>query len=319
MRSSSILLGCALATLAACGPGEQGRDDAGSLTGEGDAAAIDSRPQDNAADRPGLDAGGSSREGCKRGVAYTFLSESDMRALAGAVSWWYRWAPGPEAPLASGAYRDMSVEFVPMIWGGTFEVAKVLGQIPGDARFLLGFNEPNFYSQANLAAAEAAARWPAVQDIATRRGLVLVSPAVNYCGGGCHDTDPFSYLQAFLAACTDCRVDAVAFHVYVGVNRNGGNKAQWLINHVEKYKATFTQPLWLTEFAADDATSLEEQRQFMLDAVAYLEAEPRVARYAWFSGRADNMKNVDLLAKDGALSTLGAAYVQAPQPASCLR
>jgi hypothetical protein len=55
------------------------------------------------------------------------------------------------------------------------------------------------------------------------------------------------------------------------------------------------------------------------DAVAYLEGEPRIERYAWFSGRADNMNNVDLLGSDGVLTTLGEAYVSAPQNPECQR
>ena len=50
----------------------------------------------------------------------------------------------------------------------------------------------------------------------------------------------------------------------------------------------------------------------MRDAVAYLEAEPRVERYAWFSGRFQWIPYVDLLGGDGALTPLGRAYVAAP-------
>jgi hypothetical protein len=256
-------------------------------------------------------------DGCKRGVAYGRHSEADLRALSPAVTWWYNWATTPDPSLAAGAYRTLAVEYVPMVWGGTFDAATVAAQLPTDVRFLLGFNEPNFYAQANMSAQSAAAHWPDVEQIAKQRGLTLVSPAVNYCGGGCFDENPYAYLKAFFAACPGCRVDVVAFHTYVGLNRGSGNKAQWLINQVEQYKAQFTQPLWLTEFACDDATTLEEQRQFMVDAVAYLEAEPRIQRYAWFSGRADNMKNVDLLAADGTLSTLGTAYVEASRNPAC--
>ena len=85
------------------------------------------------------------------------------------------------------------------------------------------------------------------------------------------------------------------------------------------YKAAFTQPIWLTELACDDAATPADQLGFLADAVTYLEAEPRVARYAWFSGRADNMDNVDLLGADGALTALGEAYVSLPQAAGCAR
>jgi hypothetical protein len=43
-----------------------------------------------------------------------------------------------------------------------------------------------------------------------------------------------------------------------------------------------------------------------------------VARYAWFSGRTKEIKNVDLLGQDGQLTPLGKAYVEAPRNAACL-
>ena len=91
--------------------------------------------------------------------------------------------------------------------------------------------------------------------------------------------------------------------------------AQWLIDHVKTYEQRFDKPIWLTEFACDDAADEATQQAFMTDAVSYLESDPRVQRYAWFSGRADNVAHVDLLGADGQLTALGHAYVDAP--ASC--
>ena len=254
---------------------------------------------------------GLTRSGCKRGVAYGHHSQADMQALSGAVSWWYNWGHLPDEGVRNGAFRDLRVEYVPMTWNGAFDVDTLVNEIPLGTTHLLGFNEPNFGAQANLTAQQAADRWPAVEAIADARDLRLVSPAVNYCGGDCRDTDPFHYLHEFLDACDGCRIDAIAIHIYVGCN------AQWLIDHVEHYKAEFDQPLWLTEFACDSAASFEEQRDFMQDAVAYLEGEPRIERYAWFAGRADNVPFVDLLAADGELTILGQTYTTLPQSPAC--
>ncbi len=261
----------------------------------------------------------TSRSACKRGVAYGHHSKADLAALSPSVSWWYNWANVPDAALVDGTYRDEDVEYVPMVWGGSFDAANVTSAIPAGAAALLGFNEPNFGSQSNLSAADAAALWPELEQIADARGLTLVSPAVNFCGGNCQNTDPFEYLDDFFAACQGCRVDTVAFHIYVGCNPSGDNKAEWLINHVETYKQRFTQPLWLTEFACDNATSFAEQEAFLRDAVAYLEDEPRIERYAWFSGRFEDIPYVDLLGADGELTSLGDAYVSAPASTECAR
>jgi len=267
----------------------------------------------------GASGNGAGTGSCKRGVAYGHHTIADLTALSEGVAWWYNWDFQPDQDLRSGAYRDVGVEYVPMIWGAKSDRAAAKLAIGDDARALLGFNEPNFGSQANLSAQAAAALWPELEAIADAKGLRLVSPAPNFCGGDCQDTDPFHYLDAFFAACSGCRVDAVAMHIYVGCSPAGDHKAQWLIQHVETYKQRFTQPLWLTEFACDSAKSEAEQQAFLEDAVAYLEAEPRIERYAWFSGRASNVAHVDLLGDTGQLTALGQAYVNAPRNAACMR
>lgn len=254
--------------------------------------------------------------GCKRGVAYGHHSQADMQALSKGISWWYNWAFEPDTGVQS-SFASMGIEYIPMVWGAKVDTAKVQQRLLPGVSTLLGFNEPNFHEQANLSASAAAALWPNVQAVADARGLTLVSPAVNFCGGGCHDTDPFRYLDDFFAACPGCRVDAIGVHVYVGCKGENGNHAQWLINHLETYKKRFSQPIWLTEFACHDAANPDEQRAFLVDAVTYLESEPRIARYAWFAGRADNVRHVDLLGADGQLTALGQAYVDQPHNAAC--
>lgn len=257
-----------------------------------------------------------SRASCKRGLAYGYHSEADMKAIAKGVSWWYNWAFEPDEGVKT-SFKSLGLEYVPMVWGKNIDTKAVEDHVlPGSAT-LLGFNEPNFYEQANLSAAEAASRWPSVQAVADARGLALVSPAVNFCGGGCHATDPFAYLDAFFAACQNCRVDAIGVHVYVGCKGENGNHAQWMINHLKTYEQRFTQPIWLTEFACSDAKNADEQKAFLTDAVTYLESDPRIVKYAWFAGRADNVPHVDLLGGDGQLTPLGEAYVNAPQAPGC--
>lgn len=280
------------------GARDAGRDSGAPTPGDRGMAGVDAGPvRDTSA--------------CKRGVAYGYHSEADMRALSPGVSWWYNWAHLPDEGVRGGAYRSLGVDYMPMTWGRDVDVERLVAEIPDDAGYLLGFNEPNFGDQANISAGDAAALWPQLEEVAERRGLSLVSPAVNYCGGNCLDTDPFHYLHEFLAACQDCRIDAIAMHIYVGCN------AQWLIDHVSRYKAEFDHPLWLTEFACDNADSPQTQQQFMRDALTYLESEPRIERYAWFAGRADNVPHVNLLGADGMLTPLGETYATHPHHPDC--
>lgn len=242
-------------------------------------------------------------QGCKRGVAYGYHSQADMQALEPGVSWWYNWSTAPEASVA-GVYKNLGVEFVPMIWGNNFSGAQ---SIPSGARFLLGFNEPNFYSQANLTAQQAAQLWPQLEQIAAARGLALVSPAVNFCGGGCNQTDPFQYLRDFFAACPSCKVDYVAAHWYACDKP----ALTWYLGELKK----FNKPIWLTEFACLDSsnTSPAVQQAYMQDALQVLENDPAVFRYSWFAGRFDPNPNVNLLAGSGQLTQIGQVYVNYPQ------
>lgn len=269
---------------------------------------------------PANDAGGqsidaaassSTRSACKRGVAYGHHSTADLRALSKSVTWWYNWTFVPDDGVKD-TFKSLDVEYVPMVWGANVDLAQVgAGILPGETT-LLGFNEPNFGSQSNLSAKDAASRWPKIQAVADAHGLKLLSPAVNFCGGNCQNTDPFAYLADFLSSCAGCRVDALAVHLYVGCQGANGNKAQYMIDHLKTYESKFTQPLWLTEFACDDAKSDDDQKAFLVDAVKYLESDPRIARYAFFSGRADNVGHASLLGADGQLTSIGQAYVDAP-------
>ncbi|MCY0992004.1 glycoside hydrolase family protein [Nannocystis sp. ILAH1] len=251
------------------------------------------------------DSGGVDRSACKRGIAYGYHSHADLAALAPGVSWWYNWAVPPDQDV--GDYASLDVEFVPMLWGGGS-----LDQdppIPEGARYLLAFNEPNFGAQANLTPQEAAALWPQVEAVADAHGLEIVSPALNYCGGDCNKTDPFEWFDEFFAACPGCRVDHLAVHWYACTR----DALTWYIGEMKRYDL----PIWLTEFSCLDAEdkSVAVQKQYMQEALEYLEAEPAVVRYSWFSGRFDPEPNIDLLGESGQLTELGQLYVSAP--ASC--
>ncbi|WP_437612301.1 glycoside hydrolase family protein [Sorangium sp. So ce834] len=297
------------------GPGSTGSA-AGHGAGAGDSASAGgggSAGDGGSAGTGGDDGDGGAAAGrpCKRGIAYGYHSVADLSALSASVGWWYNWATVPDEALRGGAYVDLGVDFVPMVWGGRFDADQVKAAIPSGAKYLLAFNEPNFFAQANLSAAEAAALWPQLEEIADEKGLKLVSPAVNFCGGGCHETDPFAYLDAFFAACEGCRVDFIAAHWYA-CDRPA---LEWYLGELKRYR----RPIWLTEFSCGDGAdrSPEAQAAYMREAVPLLESDPDVFRYAWFSGRTDAIPNVDLLGASGELTALGELYVSLPHAERC--
>ena len=258
------------------------------------------------------DGGDSGASTCKRGIASNSTPPAALApsATSPGVRWWYDWS---SEPADAGA----PFEFVPMIWGS----AGLSGPVPAGAKYLLGFNEPNFKAQSNLTPTQAAAAWPQVEALAKAAGVPIVSPAVNYCGSptdssGCSDpavTDPYTWLADFMAACPGCEVDAIAIHWYncdlpslqgyiEGNTSTGGGLAGFV---------QFGKPIWVTELACSGPSSESDNETYMKAAIPYLEASPYVQRYSWFS--AGPIPNALLVDGTDAPTDLGKLYASLPQ------
>ncbi|MBK8492993.1 MAG: carbohydrate-binding protein [Saprospirales bacterium] len=245
----------------------------------------------------------------KKGVAYGYHSQEDMAVLSEGISWWYNWYHQPDAGIFD-TYQSLNVEFVPMTWNGGFNETALRSYLDDhpDVHYLLGFNEPNFVSQANMTPQQAAAIWPTLESIAEDYQLELVAPAVNYCDvcvdipGTTNDNDPTAWLDAFFAECPDCKVDYIAIHWYacdVGA-------LDWYVGLFEKYGL----PIWITELACwENNPSLNTQMGYMIGALDLMEQDPRVFRYAWFSSRSNGPFNSLLENESGVLTPLGELYV----------
>lgn len=247
----------------------------------------------------------------KRGIAYGYHSEADMAAISRGTSWWYNWYYQPESTVA-GVYPNYGMDFVPMAWGKSFNEAGLRAFYAShpDARYLLGFNEPNFLSQANLKPSEAAALWPKLEKIAKDYGLKIVGPAVNYSGDGVTEngvtySNPIAYLDAFFAACPNCQVDYIAVHNYMCYSGA-------LTDYINQFKK-YNKPIWLTEFACWDQATItsDMQKSLMMGAIDFLENEPMIYRYSWFTGnRSGNAPYIDLFEpQSGKLTELGQLYI----------
>ena len=260
----------------------------------GGASGVGGSKRDAAAGIGGVVAIDGGARPCKRGIAANTVPGT---AFGPAVSWWYNWS--------NQGTSKTGLEFVPMLWGsGSMSAA-----IPTGSAFLLTFNEPNFKAQSNLTAAQAASHWPAIQTKAA--GIPIVGPGMNYCGPAnqCNGTDPYQYLTDFFTACTGCEVDNVAVHWYncdlpslkdyleTGANLPGFEQ--------------FGKPIWLTEFSCDTSASAADQEAYMRAAIPYLESNPKVFRYSWFS--ADPIPNAKLMNADGSPTALGQVYIGLPQ------
>jgi len=324
MRSATLAwvvgLACTLAWSVGCGSSasgvhagsEAGAGDSGDGGGQGsDAAAGSEGGATGDAGTTGGDSGtitvGGGGDGgaaaCKRGIATNTPPSSALApsSTVPGVSWWYDWSN-------TGTGGASGVAFVPMIWGS----ANLTASIPAGSTYLLGFNEPNFKAQSNLTPQQAATDWPQVEALAKPLGIPLVSPAVNFCGSstdtsGCSDptvTDPYTWLKDFFAACTGCQVDAVAVHWYncdLPSLQGYIDGSSSLAGFVQ-----FGKPIWLTEFACSGTSTVAQQQAYMQAAVPYLEGNPHVARYSWFSS--SNIATAQLMDATGQPTALGTVY-----------
>ncbi|MEC8010405.1 MAG: glycosyl hydrolase [Pseudomonadota bacterium] len=254
----------------------------------------------------------------KRGLGYGHHSLNDLAALEGGINWWYNWYVEPDSQVLD-QYEDHNIEFVPMAWDENFDEPRLRAFLDThpNVKYLLGFNEPNFAEQANLTPAEAAAQWPRVEAIADEYNLKIVGPAVNYSPGNVdipntdEDSDPWVYLDAFFAACEDCRVDYIAVHTYM----KWDTAVDWFVGEFERYG----KPIWVTEWAGWDEggfSSVEGQMDYLAKTVRNMESNANVFRYAWFVGRTDGGANtfpyIDILGNDGELTPLGGLYTSIP-------
>jgi len=247
----------------------------------------------------------------KRGIAYGYHSEEDFQAISGTISWWYNWAVTPEPGIAD-IFESYDMDFVPMAWNGQFNETNLRNFYAShpNAKFLLGFNEPNFVEQADMTPSQAAAEWTKLEAIADDYGLELVGPAVNWCGncvseGGVTFTNPYEYLDSFFVACQDCKVDYIAVHNYMCYSGP-------LIDYLEEFKK-YGKKIWLTEFACWDqpTITLDMQKSLMIGALDYLDNDTMIYRYSWFIGRSGpNTPHLDIFESEpGVLTELGQLYV----------
>lgn len=198
----------------------------------------------------------------KLGVAGGTVAQA--QALGGA--WLYDWTTQP--PMS-----DAPVESVPMI-GHAGAVGQVLG---GNSPWVLGFNEPDLSSQANLTPQQAAVLWRQIETLYPRR--LLVSPAVS-CG------DLYWLVRFRLAYQAEFggwpRFDALAMHCYRWTAAGCAQVLDQYVAWAHDWSAPGQPlPIWVTEFAfvpawATDAEA--EARAF----VALLERTPEVRRYSPF-------------------------------------
>jgi hypothetical protein len=99
-------------------------------------------------------------------------------------------------------------------------------------------------------------------------------------------------------ACKDCQIDFINIH-WQWIKDDAPVKT--FTDHVQQAHDMFGKDIWVTEYQAPAASA--DAVQFMKDATAWLDKQPFVKRYAYWSVDAK-------LTNDGVLSDLGQVYAQ---------
>jgi len=159
---------------------------------------------------------------------------------------------------------------------------------------LLGFNEPDLPSQANMAFSDAAKDWVTYMNPFAGKAT-LVSPAVT---NSIQPGQGLEWLSSFLGACTDCHIDVLSLHWYGGANATDFKQHVTDVYNLGKQQKN----LWITEFAVQDASD-EEQADFLKDVLQWLDSQAYVERYAFFGA----LQNI-LVTDAGQLTSAGNAY-----------
>jgi len=188
----------------------------------------------------------------------------EQAATIGA-SWLYDWTANPP-------HSDAPVEAVPMLardWGD-----RPVPQVGGNSPYILGFNEPDLSSQANLTPQRAAVLWRRIEQAYPHR--LVVSPAVS-CGD-------LYWLVRFRLAYRELygtwpRFDVLAAHCYRWNAAGCIQVAQQFATWVRDWQVP--GGYWFTEFAFVPAWAADAEREARA-FVAYLEGDPLARRYAPF-------------------------------------
>lgn len=233
--------------------------------------------------------------GKKAGIA----GGDSLRELQKSISWMTTWTPNPYKGTDLG-----DVEFASMCWGlgrtshdddaKRFEEFK---KVPhGKYKYVIGFNEADFKGEGSsgvIEPKEAASAWDKYIAPHGKKGSVLVSPS-------CAKQQDEDWMGPFLKA-VETQPDVINVHIF----KNKASDIKTVLDHFAKYN----KPMWITEMACIDYSngnhafcSQEQTTSFLNEAIKLLEADDRVAAYAWSD--AYNGPNCKLT-KDGKLSDTG--------------
>jgi len=218
-------------------------------------------------------------------------------ALLVDAPWNYDWG--------AGAVSSSSCEYAPMQWGNGYD-GNTINNKQGST-MLLGFNEPDSSSQANMTTTQAINDWTNLQN----SGLALGSPA---CTDGGYSSWLFPFINAADAA--GLRVDVVKQHFYV-CGYSASQLQSWLWNiHVNTGRH-----VGLTEFnnGANWTTcavpTYDQEASTIQAFISMMDSQPWVEGYNIYEW----VQTQRMMATNGVLTEAGTNYLNEWSPIGYLQ
>ena len=213
----------------------------------------------------------------KKGIGMSYRQRTWSTRIGALKPFWsYSWNRDYREAIPDG------VEFVPMFWGAAnvtdSEIQRIKGLVDsGIVKNVLGFNEPDLTSQANMTVEEAIELWPKLEEL----GVPLGSPVPSSVNS--------VWLEQFMseAESKNLRVDFIFIHIKKG--NNSGLFFQAVDDIYDKYR----KPIWVTEMSIvdNDAKTVSENKISLAQALPTMKSilsgfyeRKFVHRFAWFSG-----------------------------------
>lgn len=183
-----------------------------------------------------------------------------------------------------------------MLWGAPSAADPAWTSAALAAKHVLGYNEPDLNSQANIIPSVAAAAWQSyVQPLAGQ--VSIGGPAVTNGGNGVLPYIGLGWLDSFLADCEGCEIDFLPVHWYA--NDTAANFFAYL---EEAHSRSGGKPIWVTEFMLQDSEA--NQIAWLQQVLPWLDDQAWIGRYSYFGVFEDFLIN----GAGTGLSNIGKTY-----------
>ncbi|KAF2195172.1 glycoside hydrolase family 128 protein [Zopfia rhizophila CBS 207.26] len=246
-----------------------------------------------------------SYSGGKRGLAYNDASLCSKLG-GGKFSFAYNWASVENGQLPEG------VKFVPMMHkpaDATPEkwLENVDKAVKAGSNAVMGFNEPDHSSQANLSPEQACKDWTTYMEPVAKKypDLTILGPSVTN-GETAKMMGLDGWLKPFREACPGATYHATNIHFYDIYN--DGVVDRFIKNIENAYENFGKKKVWVTEFGLNPGSANAEQAaDFLKKVMEYMDGSDKVQGYAYFMvGSGENQ-----LLSGQSLSPAGNVYASA--------